>query len=83
VSPLLLPLLALPLAVPTLLVSIHRSIVQWLLRRADAGQTTAEYALVLLAAASVALLVIAWAARSGKVGQLLNAVMDTIISKVT
>jgi hypothetical protein len=68
---------------PSLVLSVHRAVAGWLLRRADEGQTTAEYALVLLAAAGVALLVIAWATRSGKVGQLLNAVMDSIISKVT
>jgi hypothetical protein len=68
---------------PSSVFAAHRAIVGWLDRRSDAGQTTAEYALVLLAAAGIALLVIAWAARSGKVGQLLNAVMDSIISKVT
>ncbi len=47
------------------------------------GQTTAEYALVLLGAATVALLVLAWAANSGKVQDLLDRVFDSIISKVT
>ncbi len=51
-------------------------------RDLEAGQTTAEYALVLLGAATVALLVLAWATRTGKVGQLLNAVVDSIIAKV-
>jgi len=68
----MLSILAIPLAVST-----------WLARRGDRGQTTAEYALVLLAAAAVALLVLAWATRSGKIGQLMNAVVDSIISKVT
>jgi hypothetical protein len=66
-----------------LVVRAPRSVVAWWCRRVDAGQTTAEYALVLLAAAAVALLALAWATRSGKVGQLLNAVVDSIISKVT
>jgi hypothetical protein len=65
------------------LITVHQSLLTWLSRRADAGQTTAEYALVLLAAAAVALLVLAWATRSGKIGQLFNAVMDSIISKVS
>ena len=65
------------------LITVHQSLLHWLSRRADAGQTTAEYALVLLAAAAVALLVLAWATRSGKIGQLFNAVMDSIISKVS
>lgn len=65
------------------LVRAHHALLTWSARRADAGQTTAEYALVLLAAAAVALLLITWASRSGKIGQLFNAVMDSIISKVT
>jgi hypothetical protein len=72
---------AMPMIPPIVLAP--RVLVSWLVRRSDAGQTTAEYALVLLAAAGVALLVIAWATRSGKIGELLNAVMDAIISKVT
>jgi len=54
-------------------------------RRGDGGQATAEYALVLLGAALVALLLIAWATAgggAGKIGQLLDAVLDTIIGKV-
>ena len=53
-------------------------------RTADSerGQTTAEYALVLLAAASLALLLVAWAAHSGKIGDLFDAVFDHVISKV-
>ena len=54
-------------------------------RRGDGGQATAEYALVLLGAALVALLLIAWATAgggAGKIGRLLDAVLDTIIGKV-
>ena len=51
-------------------------------RPSDRGQATAEYALVLLGAATVALLLVAWAARSGKVGQLLDAVLDSVLSQV-
>ena len=57
----------------------------WLLARGEAGQATAEYALVLLGAALVALLLIAWATAgggAGKIGQLLDSVLDTIIGKV-
>jgi hypothetical protein len=57
-----------------------------LTHRGDRGQATAEYALVLLGAALVALLLIAWATAgggAGKIGQLLDAVLDTIIGKVT
>jgi len=56
-----------------------------LARRGDGGQATAEYALVLLGAALIALLLIAWATAgggAGKIGQLLDTVLDTIIGKV-
>jgi len=49
----------------------------------DNGQTTAEYALVLLAAATLALLLVAWAAQSGKIGELFDTVFDKVIGKVT
>ena len=44
----------------------------------DTGQTTAEYALVILAAAAVAVVLIAWARSSGK----LPAFFDSIIDQV-
>ena len=43
------------------------------------GQTTAEYALVILAAAAVAVVLIAWARSSGK----LPAFFDNIIDQVS
>ncbi len=51
----------------------------------DRGQATTEYALVLLAAALVALLVIAWATAGGgaaRVSRLFNSVIDSVIDKV-
>lgn len=51
-------------------------------RRDERGQTTAEYALVLLGAAGVALLLLGWATQSGAIGQLFDAVMDGVIGKV-
>ncbi len=53
--------------------------------RDDRGQATTEYALVLLAAALVALLVIAWATAGGgaaRIGRLFNSVIDSVIDKV-
>ncbi len=44
----------------------------------DLGQTTAEYALVIMGAAGVATLLITWAARSHAIANL----FDTVISKV-
>jgi Flp pilus assembly pilin Flp len=49
-----------------------------LLDRAE-GQTTAEYALVILAAVAVAVVLIAWARSSGK----LPAFFDKIIDQVS
>jgi Flp pilus assembly pilin Flp len=51
----------------------------------ESGQATAEYALVLLGAAAVAVLLITWATAgggAGKIGQLLDRVVDSILSKV-
>jgi hypothetical protein len=54
-------------------------------RHDDRGQATTEYALVLLAAALVALLVVAWATAGGgaaRVSRLFNRVIDSVIDKV-
>ncbi|WP_395154316.1 hypothetical protein [Ilumatobacter sp.] len=51
----------------------------------DRGQATTEYALVLLAASLVALLVVAWATAGGgaaRISRLFNAVIDAVISNV-
>jgi hypothetical protein len=48
----------------------------------DRGQATAEYALVLLGAAAIALLLIAWATQTGAVGRLLDAVLESILDRV-
>jgi hypothetical protein len=48
----------------------------------EGGQATAEYALVLLGAAAIALLLAAWAAKSGAIGRLFDAVVDQLIAKV-
>jgi Flp pilus assembly pilin Flp len=53
--------------------------------RDDRGQATTEYALVLLAAALVALLVVAWATAGGgaeRIGRLFNRVIDSVIDRV-
>ncbi len=50
--------------------------------RGERGQASAEYALVLLGAAAVALLVTGWAARTDRVGRLLDGVLDQLLSRV-
>jgi Flp pilus assembly pilin Flp len=54
--------------------SVRRSL------RRDDGQTTAEYALVILAAAAVALVLIAWAQSSGKLPAFFDKVIDDLIN---
>jgi hypothetical protein len=51
------------------------------LARPDAGQATAEYALVLLGAAAVALLLIGWATTTDQVSRLFDYVVDQVIGR--
>ena len=51
----------------------------------DRGQATTEYALVMLGAAVVALLVVSWATAgggAGKIGRLFDRVIDGVVSRV-
>lgn len=55
-----------------------------LLRRAtQSGQATAEYALVLLGVALIAVLVLDWARNTNMVSRLLNAVFRSISQLIT
>lgn len=47
--------------------------------RSERGQTTTEYALVILAAAAIAFVLLAWAKSSGK----LPAFFDEVIDRIT
>lgn len=67
----------------TLFVRAHTLLLARRGPQGDAGQTTAEYALVLLGVAAIALLVVAWAADTNRIGRLLDAVLDNILSNVT
>jgi hypothetical protein len=51
----------------------------------DSGQATTEYALVLLAAALVGLMVVAWATAGGgaaRISRLFNSVIDAVIDRI-
>lgn len=51
----------------------------------DRGQATTEYALVMLGAAVVALLVVTWATAgggAGKIGRLFDKVIDAVTDKI-
>ena len=56
----------------------------WLVARdhGDEGQATAEYALVLLGAAAVALLLVAWATHTNRIGKLLDSVVEKLLAEV-
>ncbi len=57
----------------------------WLVSGSDCGQATTEYALVLLGAALVALLVVGWATSgggAGKIGHLFDQVIDAVTGKL-
>jgi hypothetical protein len=51
---------------------LHRS-------RPEHGQTTAEYALVILGAAAVATLLISWATKSHAIGKLFDEVIGKVL----
>lgn len=51
----------------------------------DRGQATAEYALIILAAALIALAVVSWAGgggATGRIGDLFDAVIDRVTSQL-
>ena len=61
-----------------------RRVGRWNHALADRGQATTEYALVLLGAAVIALLVVSWATSGGgggKIGRLFDTVIDNIVGR--
>ena len=46
----------------------------------SAGQTTAEYALVILAAAALGTILIAWVTKSGAIDRLFDTVIDRVLN---
>lgn len=48
----------------------------------ERGQTTAEYVLLILGAATIAILVTSWASGTDKVGRLFDRVLNSLITKV-
>lgn len=48
----------------------------------EQGQGTVEYALVLLAAAALALVVVAWVSRTDTIGRLFDTVVNSILGRV-
>jgi len=60
-------------------IAAHR-LARW--RRCEQGQTTAEYGLVLLAAATIAMLVVAWAGGTGAISSFFDAIVEKITSLI-
>jgi hypothetical protein len=51
--------------------------------RGQAGQGTVEYALILLGAAAVALVVVAWVTRTDLIGRLFDTVVGRILQQAS
>lgn len=67
------------------MIRLHIFIRNWYASLEDRGQATTEYALVLLGAAVIALLVVGWATSgggAGKIGRLFDRVLDEVTSRV-
>lgn len=58
---------------------LHIRLLRRLHQSGESGQTTAEYALVLLAAGTIALLVITWARGENSIDEL----FDLVVTKIT
>ena len=52
-------------------------------RSSERAQSTVEYALILLGAAAVALVVVAWVTRSDAIGRLFDTVFGRILEQAT
>lgn len=63
-----------------LLITLHSWLAQ---RRSDRGQATAEYALILLGAAAVAMLLVSWVTKTNRISNLLDAVFRHITGLVS
>lgn len=62
----------------------RRPSTEWRTMDADPGQATTEYALVLIGAAVIALLVVAWATDgggAGRIGELFENVLSNVLTR--
>ena len=70
---------------PRLFARLFARLHAWSIAGDERGQATTEYALVMLGAAVVALLVVGWATSgggAGKIGHLFDRVIDSVIDRV-
>ena len=67
-----------------ILLRLLMSLNNWLAgRHGERGQATAEYALVLLGAAAVAMLLVSWVTKTNRISNLLDAVFRHITGLVS
>lgn len=67
-----------------ILLRLLMSLNTWLNRRSgERGQATAEYALILLGAAAVAMLLVSWVTKTNRIANLLDAVFRHITGLVS
>ena len=60
--------------------ALQARVADWRMRlRDERGQTTAEYALVILAAAAIAVVLLVWARSSGKLPEFFDSIIDRIV----
>lgn len=70
-------------AIHRMLAFVHAwAVTTWHRRGDESGQTSAEYALVLLGAGAVAVLIVAWATKTNRIGKLLDAVFGQLTKQV-
>ena len=65
-----------------LLVNVHTFVAARVAEPRERGQATVEYVLIMLGAAAVALLVLAWATSTGRIGALLDRILDSVSGQV-
>jgi len=62
-----------------MIVRVVARLARWRTHSSEAGQSTAEYALVILGAVAIATLLITWATGSHAISKLFDSVIDKIL----
>ena len=65
------------------LVSIYHYLESRITSKNEEGQSTAEYALVILGAAALAVLLLTWASSTGSISNLFETVISRVMSKAS
>jgi hypothetical protein len=62
-----------------MIVRVVARLARWRMHSGEGGQSTAEYALVILGAVAIATLLITWATGSHSISKLFDSVIDKIL----